>query len=106
MRLIVAPILASLIMSPVTALSKTSPPKAFTKCAKCHGAVGHGGTRTAPDLATTKMTFKQFKTQVRHGSGWKGRPPKNPRYRWKKMPAQIGVDDTDLEKIYSFIKSR
>jgi len=102
----VAPVLVSLMIAPVVAVSKPSRPKVFTKCVKCHGEVGQGGTRAAPDLATTRMTFKQFKTQVRHGSGWKNRPPKNPRYRWKKMPAQIGVDDTDLEKIYSFIKSR
>lgn len=80
-------------------------PSAYKKCKVCHGNPGEGGTRHAPDLAASGMTLKQFKTQVAKGSRWDGKPPKNPEYRYKKMPAQIGVSETDVERIYNFVSN-
>lgn len=80
-------------------------PTAYKKCRVCHGAPGEGGTRHAPDLAESRMTPEQFRTQVAKGSKWDGKPPKIPAYKYKKMPAQIGVSDADVERIYNFVSN-
>jgi mono/diheme cytochrome c family protein len=81
-------------------------PPAFEKCVKCHGPLGDGGTKAAPDLAATGLTFEQFKLQIKKGSMWKGRHMKNPRYRWKKMPRQVNLSDADIESLYHYIRSK
>jgi len=95
---------AVVAISPAPARPATAP-AVFTRCVKCHGQPGAGGTRAAPDLAETRMNPEQFAIQVRKGSKWPDRPPKHPRYRRKEMPAQLGVTGEQIEDIYRYLVS-
>lgn len=74
------------------------------RCKNCHGSPGWGGTRTAPDLADTKLTFEQFEKQIKYGSNWEGKPPKRRRYRYKKMPPQLNLSESEMKSLYSYIR--
>ena len=74
-------------------------------CVKCHGKLGNGGTRAAPDLAESKLNPGQFRKQIKKGSKWKTRDMKHPRYRWKKMPAQRNLSDEEIERLDKYILS-
>ena len=79
-------------------------PAAYSRCEKCHGSPGGGDQKGGPDLRATAYTFQQFKTQVMKGSDWSPRPEKKQPYRWKKMPAQVGLPEESLRELYKFIK--
>lgn len=80
-------------------------PVVFKKCVQCHGELGKGGTRAAPDLSEGYLTPEQFRKQMKKGSKWKTRDMKHPRYRWKKMPAQRNLSDEEIERLYKYIVS-
>jgi len=86
------------------ARAEASAPAAYKKCRNCHGTPGGGGTKAAPDLAESELSFEQFRNQALNGSEWEGKPPKNWKYRWKKMPPQVGLSDSDLKALYEYIK--
>lgn len=81
-------------------------PAVFKKCVKCHGQLGKGFTRAAPDLAESHLTPEQFTKQIRKGSKWKTRDMKHPRYRWKKMPSQRNLSDEEIKRLYKYILSK
>lgn len=104
-RLALSLTLAAVVSGCPSGRSVPGAPAAYKKCRTCHGVPGGGGTPHAPDLAEPRLTLDQFKTQVAKGSRWDGKPPKIPEYKYKKMPAQIGVSEADVERIYNFVSN-
>lgn len=80
-------------------------PVSYRKCVTCHGEPGGGGTMAAPDLAGMELDFGQFKKQLLKGSDWEGKPPKKWKYRWKKMPPQVGLSEEQIRALFEYIKS-
>lgn len=60
---------------------------------------------TAPDLAETEYDLGQFKKQLLSGSDWEGKPPGKWKYRWKKMPPQVGLSEKQIKALFEYIKS-
>ena len=79
-------------------------PAAYSRCEKCHGFPGGGDRIGGPDLRDSTYTFEQFKTQVIKGSDWSPRPQVRRPYKYKKMPAQVGVAEESLPELYKYIK--
>ncbi len=64
---------------------------------------GDGG-KLGPDLKTSKYTLEQFQMQVKNGSKWDGRPPKQEKFAKKKMKPVKKVTEDDVKAIYDFVK--
>lgn len=80
-------------------------PKAFRKCKTCHGPIGADKGKLGPDLIKESLNFEQFTMQVKNGSNWEGKPPKQAGYEKKKMPPQKKVSDEDIKALYDYIKA-
>jgi len=80
-------------------------PAAYEKCKRCHGNPGWIVPRIGPDLAASKYTYEQFSAQVKKGSNWPGKPPKNFRFRDREMPP-VNISDAEIKAIFDYAHSK